>query len=504
VDITPYLNWDGPNVLTIRVEDQGANKEQPRGKQDWLPESHNIWYTRCSGIWQSVWIEPVPANHIADIRMVPDLASCSVTVQVRTSRLESTARISVEAQPPTLRGVTSGQDWTVKKSADISGGVATLTLVLPEGQSWSPEHPHLHPVTIRLATPSNPLEGDVVQSYFGLRSVERNDGMILLNGEPYFLKMVLDQGYWPDGIYTAPTDDAIRFDIESAKKLGFNGARKHQKVEDPRWLYWADTLGLVTWGEMGNAYGFSLTSRSNFLAEWPSVVARDINHPCIITWVPFNESWGLEGIRESVEIQQFLRDVIAQTRALDPTRLVIGNDGWEHINETDIVGLHDYEQDAEKFYDRWAHVRVLGHIPSNFDGIVSIVQGQRYNGQPVMMSEYGGIAFKADVGSIGTGWGYGEAARQASALLTRFEALTSALLRIPGLAGYCYTQLYDVEQEINGLLTYDRAYKVDPERIAACQGVRQLPDAASALPSRVVPHQLPLRWSATDERKEVH
>lgn len=313
------------------------------------------------------------------------------------------------------------------------------------------------------------MQGDTVKSYVGLRSFKRKDGKVHLNGSPYFLKMVLDQGYWPDGIYTAPTDDALRFDVEAAKALGFNGARKHQKVEDPRWLYWADTLGLITWGETGNAYGFTSESRANFLAEWPSVVERDINHPCIMAWVPFNESWGLEGVKDSVEIQQFVREVINLTHALDPERFVIGNDGWEQSSETDLFGVHDYEQDAAVLHNRWADAGSTKFSPRDYNGIAPLAHGQRYSGQPVMLSEYGGIAFKSNGHAQGTDWGYGHTAVESGELFSRFKGLTCALLSIDGLAGYCYTQLTDVEQEINGLLTYDRKFKIDPLRMAALQ-----------------------------------
>ena len=281
--------------------------------------------------------------------------------------------------------------------------------------------------------------------------------------------MVLDQGYWPESILTPPSDDAIQYDIRMTKALGFNGARKHQKVEDPRYLYWADRMGLVVSGEMANAQVFTEDYASRMTKEWNDVVLRDISHPSIISWYPINESWGVPQVRTNGRQQDHCRALYYLTRALDPSRLAVDNDGWEHTEATDLFTVHDYAPQGDALESRYASfpeglekLRPANRAPT--------VDGARYNGTPLVISEFGGIAYRP-AGAAGRSeeWGYSGIEPTEAAFLGRFEGLVRALRRIPQVAGYCYTQLTDVEQEINGLLTYDRKPKVEPEKVRRLQ-----------------------------------
>ncbi|HEX2738877.1 MAG TPA: glycoside hydrolase family 2 TIM barrel-domain containing protein, partial [Rubrobacter sp.] len=297
---------------------------------------------------------------------------------------------------------------------------------------------------------------DAVESYFGMRKIETKDGKVYLNGRPYYQRLILDQGYFPEGILSAPTDDDLRGDIELAKEMGFNGARKHQKVEDPRWLFWADSLGFLVWGEMANAYQYSQDYVQRITAEWQEAVMRDYNHPCIVAWVPMNESWGVPNLAGRRDQAEHLLSLYHLTRSLDLTRPVVSNDGWEHAL-TDLCTIHDY-RDAEALAKSYATSEsAVAAEPANRP---IYVPGYGYRGEPILITEFGGIAFSGDE----TGWGYSTVANSEE-FLERYESLIDALLHSEPVQGFCYTQLTDVEQEVNGLLTYDRNPKADLTRI---------------------------------------
>jgi len=347
------------------------------------------------------------------------------------------------------------------------GELNTVVVHLPAQRLWSPERPDLYDATLEIYQEEQLL--DAVQSYIGQRKVSTGEGRIYLNNRPYFLKMVLDQGYWPESLWTPPTDDAIQYDIKMAKAFGFNGARKHQKVEDPRFLFWADRYGLLVSGEMGNAQSFNEDYASRMVKEWTDVVLRDINHPCIISWYPINESWGVPQIRTSRRQQDHARSLYFLTRSLDPTRLAVDNDGWEHTEATDIFTIHDYAPRGELLETRYAALPEMAEKPRPGQPAL-IINGGRYNGTPFVMSEFGGIAYRpAGIEGKSEEWGYSGIEPTEEAFLSRFEGLAKALRRLPLMAGYCYTQLTDVEQEINGLMTYDRKPKVDPEKVSKIQ-----------------------------------
>jgi len=354
---------------------------------------------------------------------------------------------------------------------DSGPATAPLQLTIPGARPWSPEDPYLYDLecVLSAAGTTSDRRQDTVRSYCGLRSIAVQGNQVLLNGAPYYQKLVLDQGFFPAGQYTAPSDDDLRADVEWAKRFGFNGARKHQKVEDPRWLYWCDRLGLLVWGEMANAMEYTAAAEEMFLHEWPAVLRRDINHPCIVAWVPFNESWGIATIATDAAQQDYVRRTVALTRRLDPTRLVVDNDGWEHLEVTDLCTIHDYAKDGVALRDHHHGFRAGNNTPG-FPR-AAYAEGQRYNGAPILYTEYGGIAFQlpgedlrpaASTAQEGEAWGYAGIETTEEGLRRRFEDVTSVLFDEPDIRGLCYTQLTDVEQEINGLLTYDRRPKVDP------------------------------------------
>lgn len=303
---------------------------------------------------------------------------------------------------------------------------------------------------------------DRVSGYFGLRSIAVADGKILLNGRPYYQKLLLDQGYWPDGLLTAPTDAAFVTDIEACKAMGFNGVRKHQKVEDERFLYWCDVKGLLLWSEMAAAYRYSDNAVAEFTAEWVEILRQNYNHPCIIVWTPFNESWGISRVKTSRKEQQFTEAIYHLTKSMDGMRPVVSNDGWEHTL-TDILTLHDYEEAGSVLKARYTdHKDELLTAAICHNGFkTALADGYEYLGQPVIISEYGGIAFDNN----GDGWGYGNLVKSKEDFIRRFDDVTTAIKELPYVCGYCYTQVTDVQQEVNGLMDEERNFKVEPEVI---------------------------------------
>ena len=450
-DITEVVR-DGDNTLLVRVIDT-LSPDQPRGKQYWRETPAGIWYDRTTGIWQTVWLETVPATHIRRLRLTPDLPGGMLQVE---------AEIDGDAGSFALQAVALDIGQEVAR-AESGRGEHTLVLRIPEPRPWSPESPHLYDLQVSLLAGEQVI--DRVDSYFGLRSVERQGRNILLNGRPYYQRLVLDQGYWPEGQYTAPSDGALRADCLWIRQYGYNGARKHQKIEDPRWLYWCDRLGLLVWGEMPGCglYHYSPQVMENVRHEWPQVIARDYNHPCIVTWVPFNESWGIWGIRERPDVQEGVSGVVDMTRLLDPTRLVIDNSGWEHVN-TDIADVHSYLRTGEQLHVWWPCYR-SGQTYIVDSGHPFFADDYQYGGEPVIVSEYGGMALSnfpppedKPLQACGVD--------SPDAYLKHYHDLTRAILDMEDVCGFCFTQLTDVEGEVNGVLTYDRRPKVDPAVIA--------------------------------------
>ncbi|OJV76606.1 MAG: glycoside hydrolase [Cellulomonas sp. 73-92] len=463
LDVTDALDHGDDHVLVVRAHDEATDPHLARGKQDWELEPHVVWYRRSTGIWRTVWVEEVADQHVADLAWSVDVAA---------ARVVATLRLAAAPAPGTTVGVELRHEGTLLAAgtAVALGRHVTLAVDVPalrNGQArepllWSPENPVL--VGARLVVTAADATTDVVASYVGLRTVAARDGQFLLNGRPYPLRAVLEQGYWPDSLYTPPDVAAMRREVELIRDLGFNAARLHQKVEDPRLLAWADRLGVLLWAEMPSAYAYTPDAGQRLLAEWLEAVQQQRNHPSVVTWVPLNESWGAQDVATDPAQQAFARALADATRALDPSRPVLSNDGWEHQG-SDILGVHDYEGDGRALATTYggdgARARLLSGLGPA--GRPLLVAGAPDAGQPMMLTEFGGIDFRP-AGPSDDGWGY-TSARDEDDWIDRVTALYDAVRSSPVLVGSCYTQLTDTAQETNGLCTADRRPKAPVERI---------------------------------------
>lgn len=431
------------NVVVVRAEDPLTDKTIPRGKQYWKPRPESIFYTPTTGIWQTVWLEPLPQRHLKRLDISPNLPQCSLDFEV-----EAQGQVELVA---TFDDQVAGR-W--------SGPGGRGRIQLDHAAAWHPDSPHLYELEVRLFDEDGHVT-DRVTSYFGLRTIETGEGRVWLNGEPFVQRLVLDQGYFPRGLMTASSDDVLRRDIEQAKAFGFNGARKHQKAEDPRWLYWADRLGFLVWSEMPSFHEHSAEAERRLMAEWREVVLRDRNHPSVVAWVPANESFGLDGLDASVR-SDFLIRLYQLTHELDGSRLVVSNDGWEHAL-TDLCTLHDYSP-ASSLAQRYRSLDSA--LDPGAGRRAPYNPGYTHRGEPLMVTEFGGLR----VAGSG-GWGYGDVEGEKEFLLA-YRDLIEGLMDTGPLEGFCYTQLTDVEQERNGLLTFDRDPKLAPE---AVRPITQMP-----------------------------
>ena len=461
-DITTALRPDGDDVVTVRAEDQPTDHTQPRGKQDWQERPHSIWYERTTGIWQPVWLEPVPATRISSIRWTPDLADAQLGLRLRLNREDTSLRVRVLL---TLRGEPVADETYAVTGSTVFHSVALDPARIVHdrrGYLWAPEHPNLLDATVTLLAGNDVV--DEVTSYAGLRSVTAEEGRFLLNGRATFLRLVLAQNYWPESHLAAPEPDALRREVELVKSLGFNGVRLHQKVEDPRFLHWCDVLGLMVWDEMPSANVYDTETVSRLTREWLEVLERDASAPCVVAWVPFNESWGVPSLATDPAQQHAVRALYSLSKAIDPTRLVIGNDGWEHV-VGDILAVHDYTQDATMLQSRYGDPeraqRTMGTTQPHYKHIV--LPGFERSDEPLMVTEFGGATFDPASDAFWNGYG---AVDSPEALAGRYAELAGALLESTVVAGFCYTQLTDTAQERNGLLYADRRPKVDPDEIA--------------------------------------
>ena len=459
-DIAPFLK-PGVNRLTVRVEDK-QDPGQPRGKQSVSGIPHEIDYYCTSGIWQTVWLEPVPSIRIEELRVVAHAQRNLVEITVYLHAPSSAWRIEAE--------VTDAGHLITRGEARTAVATGHLVLSIPYAKLWSPESPHLYDLRLRLYDNSELL--DEVNSYFGVRGIELRDGRFLLNGERVCLQMILDQGYWPQGLLTAPSDEALQTDIGWAKAFGYNGVRKHQKIEDPRWLYWCDRLGIMVWEEMPNAREWSLVAEEKLSAEWQRAVRRDYNHPCIVAWVPVNESMGFPQLaQEHAGQYSFIERMVRTTRRLDDTRPVIDNDGWEHTDIGDVCAIHDYSPSSEALLKRYERTLAEGVLPKTvwIGDKPLFARGSKYRGQPIGLSEVGGfLAIPPDIPPEERDvlYRYYDSFEKPEELVEKYRDLMKGIAQLTFLAGFCYTQLTDIEQEINGLLTYDRQPKVPAEEIA--------------------------------------
>ena len=426
-------------AIAVWAEDQTQDPQQPSGKQSGQYHNYNCFYTRSTGIWQTVWLEYVPECYIKELKLTPDVDNACLHLSVQ---------FNLQGQPlfPVTAKAFDG-DWLCSEvTAFTTGRNLELTLPLSSPQLWSPDSPFLYGLELSAGE-------DTVNSYFGMRKLEFRGNVFELNGKPLFQRLVLDQGYYPDGIYTAPDDEALKRDILLAMDAGFNGARLHMKIFEPRFLYWADRLGYLVWGEYPN-WGLDVSrpeALNSMLSEWLESVRRDYSSPALVGWCPFNETWGT--------VQRIYDTVLMATRMYDPYRPVIDSSGWKHGDDTDIYDVHDYTQEPEAFRALFEEMKTdPGKAYINNPG-----SDAPYRGQPYWVSEFGGTWWNADAGE--NGWGYGKAPASAEEFYKRYEGLVGALLDPPGMFGFCYTQLTDVFQEKNGIYTFDRQCKFDMRRI---------------------------------------
>jgi beta-galactosidase/beta-glucuronidase len=465
-DITFALASGSEQRISVWAEDDPHDLEKPRGKQDWRLEPHSIWYPRTTGIWQTVWLECVSETYIQNIRWTPNLERWEIgfDAYVVGNQPDGT---SVNVR------IHCGTRLMAEDTYHVTGGEIHRRIGLSDPgiddfrneMLWAPEHPTLIDAEIKLLRYGKVI--DEVFSYTALRSIGIQSERILLNGRPYALRLVLDQGYWPESLMTAPDSDALRRDVELTKAMGFNGVRKHQKIEDPRYLYWADKLGLVVFEEMPSAYRFTRKAINRLLREWIEVIERDISHPCVVIWVPFNESWGVPDLPSLSAPRDAVQGFYHLTRSLDQTRLVIGNDGWES-SATDIIGIHDYDCDPNHIRARYGpEVKLQEFFDRRWTGgRILTLDGHPHRGQPVLLSEFGGVAFlRPDDERYDQGWGYIRI-DDPKEFQKRVHAIIEVVRCTAMFSGFCYTQFADTFQEANGLLFADRTPKIPLEDIA--------------------------------------
>lgn len=477
-DITDHI-VDGVAVICVRAEDNPHDLEKNRGKQDWEQSSHGIWYPRTTGIWQTVWMEVVPAVSVAALEWTPSIAD--FTLQF-AARLDGVCVPGMKLAVKLVIGdEILADDVYALTASDVRTGEIKRTIQfvdlkerneLPDGSSdrireryfWHPNHPNLIDATVVLLAADGAVV-DSVSSYAQLMSVHATADRIFVNNCRDVLRLVLDQGYWSESGMTPPSDEAIQRDIRLIKEAGFNGVRKHNKLEDPRFLYWADKLGLFVWEELPSAYKFSDKSMDRSVRMWSEAIRRDRNHRCIIAWVPINESWGVLQLPTSVMQRQYQRSMYRLTKSLTNGAIVIGNDGWE-IVESDIVAIHDYDADVERIRRRYSPEN-LDHLFSEEQpgGRILLLDEMTYHGKPIMITEFGGIKLSKETGS----WGYSEA-KTAEELAALYSNLMAVIHALQVLGGFCYTEFTDVYQEANGLFWMDRSPKFSLElmRKATC------------------------------------
>mgnify|MGYP004676746989 CR=1 FL=1 len=457
-DITDAVDQTGDNTIELKAEDDYRDMEMPRGKQFWELNSRSIFYSRTTGIWQTVWLEAVDPLYLVSCHITPEFDRRAVRFEYQLSEtakgiafdisFQGTAAANLTVAPQSCKGsVTIGLDQTGLQAWNFQ-----------EDLAWTPENPRLFDAKITVYGENGIT--DCVDTYFGMRKVGIENGRFMLNNREYYQKLVLDQGYWEQSLLTAPGDEDFIKDIQLTKAMGFNGVRKHQKVEDPRYLYHADRLGLLVWGEIGAAYVYSREYAHRIYSEWMEAVERDYNHPCIVAWTPLNESWGVQEIKVDRPQQAHCNALMYMTKSIDSTRVVMDNDGWEHTCG-DLLTIHDYSPSGEKLKKHFESMEsILTMTPG---GRSMFADGYDYRGQPILVTEFGGVKY-APESDLARSWGYCEE-NDLGAYTKKYAELTQAILDSPLIQGYCYTQLTDVENEENGLLTYHRNVKIPLDTI---------------------------------------
>ncbi len=453
----------GENEILLHVIDR-RDPSQPRGKQSWQAP-FNCWYQECSGIWQPVWLEFTPQHAIGALQVHSTVTSVSSS-QSGSAHLELRVHPSDPCDGTIEVTVRSGELLLGTARAKVRFPCTLFHMGFDEVPLWSPESPELVEIEVRMRTVSGT---DALHSYTGFRRVEIRSGILHLNDEPLYQRLILDQGYWAGGLYTAPNDASFRTDIELALAMGFNGCRKHAKIEDPRFYYWADRLGYLVWAELPPAYEFTARAQRDLLDHTVEMVQRGAGHPSIIAWTLFNESWGVPDVHRDPEQRGFIVQLAETVRRLDPQRLVIANDGWEMVGG-DIYGLHSYAAEP-------AHLAQdlsvafgpdgTGTLPHSKATEPLLRNGRRFravralpSGRLRMITEFGGTGYLPRDNARSDAWGYENPAQTPEDLRERIGGLLRTVRQRRDLAGFVYTQLADVEQEVNGLCYVDRTPKI--------------------------------------------
>ncbi len=487
-DITDLLKPEqAEHEIIVRAYDDPADLEKPRGKQDWQADPHAIWYPRTTGIWQTVWLERVPEIRVGNLQWTANIERWEIGLDAyvighphpnRKLRLGVKLRVDDDL-------IIAHDHYTVV-AGEVHRRIALSDPGIDDFRNellWSPFSPKLIDAEIELLDEDG-TRLDYIESYTALRAFAVQGDRFILNGRPYPLRMILDQGYWLDTGITPPDDAAVRKDVELAKAMGFNGVRKHQKIELPRYLYWADRLGMLVWEEMPSAYRFTKRSVELLSKQWLEAMRRDISHPCIMAWVPFNESWGVPNLPDSLPERNYVRALYYLTKTQDPTRPVVGNDGWESV-ATDIIGIHDYDDNPERVARRYFSREVPKLLKRERPGgRALILEGHSRRDHPIVLSEFGGMAVADSSNEI---WGYSRCASP-EAFAVRYRDLLKVIRSLDLLAGFCYTQFADTYQEANGLLRADRTPKIPIERIAEATS-----GSATGLPSADIGPETPIK-----------
>ena len=454
-DITKYVK-KGKNIIVLRVYDPDWC-DIPRGKQSWKNgKRFACWYLPSSGIWKSVWVECFNKDYASERTLYTDIDEGKVYGEISVKYgFADTLEVAVSRK----------DELRTQASFMFKNGKAKYALDMKNGSDvwkfslWSPENPYLYDIEYKLLKDGKVL--DSFTSRFGMRKISVDEsGQICLNNCPYYQKLVLDQGYFGEGGLTAKSAEQIKDSIVTMKKMGFNGARKHQKIEDPYYYYYAEELGFLTWLEMPSGYEFTKREIRSLLSELCDVISQNCSFTSIITYVPLNESWGVDAIVSDKKQQEFAKSAYRLIKALDQTRLVCTNDGWENISDSDIVSIHDYCRGSDKYSPYYLDKNKVDAISPA--GRKVMCDRNRYKNQPIIFSEYGGIAYDKD--SRGGNWGYGDGAKTEEELLKRIEDLT-ANLKGTYFQGFCYTQFTDVQQEVNGLCDNELNPKFKTERL---------------------------------------
>ena len=481
LDVTKYLADGKVHDLVVRANSDLRRRTQGAGKQSLRSFSYGCVYTRTTGIWQTVWLEATNDYSLDHIQVITDIDQHHVVFTPRYYRTLASNTLTINIKD-------NGKLVAKKVMPQVEG----MPIIVPmkKYQTWSPENPKLYDVEYIISDKDGKVL-DRISSYLGMRKVHTDGNKVYLNNQPYYQRLVLDQGFYPDGIWTAPSDEALRRDIELSMAVGFNGARLHQKVFEERFLYWADKLGYLVWGEYAS-WGIDVSlpeTARNFISEWQNIVIRDRNHPSIVTWTPMNETW----YPDNVQYPRFVKDVYDTTHVTDPTRPVNTASGGIITNEYDICAMHCYEQDGETLKNTvynpetgaFRHNRsrtqvlfktssgcpIVGDVVNKADFVQAVYDGKR----PYILDEFGGIKCLETTPGVEldqkgkprtASWGYGKSAVTREDFYKRLAEQVDALLSISDKVwGYCYTQLTDVEQEENGIFYYDRRAKYDAARL---------------------------------------